>query len=86
MDDGLLRYRGHYNADDQDVINAAAAKVGEQHLAWGEDLVNSSYILLLDFFNIRRPVDEKTGEVSDLKRQGKSPTHISLTPMHLSTR
>ena len=65
MDDGLLRYRGHYNADDQDVINAAAAKVGEQHLAWGEDLVNSSYILLLDFFNIRRPVDEKTGEVSD---------------------
>ena len=65
MDDGLLRYRGHYNADDQDVINAAAAKVGEQHLAWGEGLVNSSYILLLDFFNIRRPVDEKTGEVSD---------------------
>lgn len=65
MDDGLIRYRGHYNADDQDVINAAAAKVGEQHLAWGEGLVNSSYILLLDFFNIRRPVDEKTGEVSD---------------------
>ena len=65
MDDALIRYRGHYNADDQDVINAAAAKVGEQHLAWGEDLVNSSYILLLDFFNIRRPVDEKTGEVSD---------------------
>ncbi|MBO8455466.1 MAG: hypothetical protein IAC08_03570, partial [Bacteroidetes bacterium] len=64
MDDGLIRYRGHYNADDQDVINAAAAKVGEQHLAWGEGLVNSSYILLLDFFNIRRPVDEKTGEVS----------------------
>lgn len=65
MDDGLIRYRGRYNADDQDVINAAAAKVGEQHLAWGEGLVNSSYILLLDFFNIRRPVDEKTGEVSD---------------------
>lgn len=65
MDDGLIRYRGHYNADDQDVINAAAAKVGEQHLAWGEGLVNSSYILLLDFFNIRRPGDEKTGEVSD---------------------
>lgn len=65
MDDGLIRYRGHYNADDQDVINAAAAKVGEQHLAWGEGLVNSSYILLLDFFNIRRQVDEKTGEVSD---------------------
>ena len=65
MDDALIRYRGHYNADDQDVINAAAAKVGEQHLAWGEGLVNSSYILLLDFFNIRRPVDEKTGEVSD---------------------
>ena len=64
MDDGLIRYRGHYNADDQDVINAAAAKVGEQHLAWGEGLVNSSYILLLDFFNIRRPVDEKIGEVS----------------------
>ena len=36
MDDALIRYRGHYNADDQDVINAAAAKVGEQHLAWGE--------------------------------------------------
>ena len=65
MDDALIRYRGHYNADDQDVINAAAAKVGEQHLAWGEGLVNSSYILLLDFFNIRRSVDEKTGEVSD---------------------
>lgn len=65
MDDALIRYRGRYNADDQDVINAAAAKVGEQHLAWGEGLVNSSYILLLDFFNIRRPVDEKTGEVSD---------------------
>lgn len=65
MDDELIRYRGHYNADDQDVINAAAAKVGEQHLAWGEALVNSSYILLLDFFNIRKTVDKKTGEVSE---------------------
>lgn len=61
MDDELVRYRGHYNANDQDVINAAAAKVAEQHLTWGESLVNSSYILVLDFFNITRPVDKKTG-------------------------
>lgn len=65
MDDELLRHRGHYNATDQDVINAAAAKVGEQHLTWGESLVNSSYILVLDFMNIERPVDKKTGKVSD---------------------
>lgn len=52
MDDALLRERGHYNATDQDVINAAAAKVHEQHLEWGEKLVSSSYILLLDYAKI----------------------------------
>lgn len=61
MDDILLRERGHYNATDQDVINAAAAKVNEQFLEWGEKLVSASYILLLDYAKIEESRN-KNGE------------------------
>lgn len=64
MDDELLRYRGQYNAKDQDVINAAAAKVNEQYLEWGEKLVASSYVVLVDFVNIEQP-ESKDGKKSD---------------------
>lgn len=55
MDDELLRSRGLYNAKDQDIINLAASKVNEQNLAWGEKLVDASYVVLLDFVNINKP-------------------------------
>ena len=61
MDDSLLRERGHYNATDQDIINAAAAKVNEQYLEWGEKLVSSSYVLLLDYAKIEESRN-KNGE------------------------
>lgn len=64
MDDELLRYRGQYNAKDQDVINSAAAKVNEQHLEWGEKLVASSYVVLVDFVDIHQP-ESKDGKKSD---------------------
>lgn len=64
MDDELLRYRGQYNAKDQDVINSAAAKVNEQHLEWGEKLIASSYVILIDFVDIHQP-ESSDGKKSD---------------------
>ena len=53
MDAKLLQSRGLYNAKDQDILNAAVAKVNEQYLEWGEKLVQGSYIVLVDFNNFK---------------------------------
>ncbi|MBR4809382.1 MAG: hypothetical protein IK031_03775 [Bacteroidales bacterium] len=60
MDDKTVRYRGNYDAKDQDVINARAARIGEDALGdLGYALVKGSYIVLADFYNIQRNTDKK---------------------------
>lgn len=57
MDIGVLQQRAAYNAVDADVAMAEAMQRGVNHvLDQGEKLVNSSYILLLHYYNI---MDEK---------------------------
>ena len=60
MNDKTVRYRGNYDAKDQDVINARAARVGEDALGdLGQKLVAGSYILALDFYKVDRSTDKK---------------------------
>ena len=60
MNDKTVRYRGNYDAKDQDVINARAARVGEESLGdLGHALVKGSYVVLTDFYDIDRHVDKK---------------------------
>ncbi|MBO6170412.1 MAG: hypothetical protein J6O51_10685 [Bacteroidales bacterium] len=60
MDDKTVRYRGNYDAKDQDVINARAARVGTDALGdLGHGLVSGSYIVLTDFYKIERNTDSK---------------------------
>ena len=51
-DDSLLLARGAYNATDQDILNARAAKVGLERFVQGERLLSSVYVILLDFSEI----------------------------------
>ena len=64
MTDELVRYRGNYDAKDQDVINARASRVGTDALGdLGHGLVSGSYVVLPDFYKIERNTDSK-GNVS----------------------
>ena len=57
-------HRGNYNADDQDIINAKAAKVGPEALGdTGSALVNGSYVMVLDYSGISSKKSDK-GEVT----------------------
>lgn len=59
-----LEHRGNYNADDQDVLNARAAKVGPESLGdVGYALVNGSYVMILDYSGIKSSKNDKN-EVS----------------------
>ena len=59
-----LEQRGNYNADDQDVLNARAAKVGPESLGdVGYALVNGSYVMILDYSGIKSSKNDKN-EVS----------------------
>lgn len=60
MDDVLLRKRGLYNAKDQDVLNSSVAKVHEQYLEWGEKLIDGSYVVVLDFWNLSKDTSAGT--------------------------
>ncbi len=53
FDDSIVRERGIYNAKDQDMQNLATAKVQEQALEWGEPLVNTAYIVVLDVYETK---------------------------------
>lgn len=53
FDDSIIRERGLYNATDQDVRNLTGAKVQEQTLEWGEPLVNTSYVVVLDIYETK---------------------------------
>ena len=60
MDDKTVRYRGNYDAKDQDVINARAARVGEDALGdLGQKLIAGSYIITTDFYKVERSTDKK---------------------------
>ena len=60
MNDKTVRYRGNYDAKDQDVINARAARVGEDALGdLGHKLVAGSYIVATDFYKVDRSTDKK---------------------------
>lgn len=60
MDDKTVRYRGNYDAKDQDVINARAARVGTDALGdLGHALVSGSYIVVTDFSKIERDTDQR---------------------------
>lgn len=55
-----LEHRGNYNADDQDVLNARAAKVGPESLGdVGYALVNGSYVMILDYSGIKSSKNDK---------------------------
>lgn len=59
-----LEHRGNYNADDQDVLNARAAKVGPESLGdVGYALINGSYVMILDYSGIKSSKNDKN-EVS----------------------
>ena len=51
FDDALILERGLYDAKDQDIKNAGAAKVKEMSFVWGEPLINSSYVVVVDIYN-----------------------------------
>ena len=60
MNDKTVRYRGNYDAKDQDVINARAARVGEDALGdLGQKLVAASYVVVNDFYKIERETDKR---------------------------
>lgn len=60
MDDKTVRYRGNYNAKDQDVINARASQIGLEALGdAGYALVNNSYIVFIDLWNITSKTDDQ---------------------------
>ena len=60
MDDKTVRYRGNYDAKDQDVINARASRVGVEALGdLGHALVKGSYIVAMDFYNVQRSYDKR---------------------------
>ena len=64
MDDKTVRYRGNYDAKDQDVINARASRVGTEALGdLGHALVKGSYVILTDVYGIERNYD-KQGKVT----------------------
>ena len=64
MNDKTVRYRGNYDAKDQDVINSRAARVGEDALGdMGYALVKGSYIVITDFYDISSQTD-KEGKVT----------------------
>lgn len=50
FDDSIIQQRGLYNAKDQDILNMSAAKVKELTLEWGEPLVNTSYVVVVDIY------------------------------------
>ena len=54
FDDTIVRERGIYNAKDQDIQNLAAAKVTEQSFEWGEPLVNSAFVVVLDVYETKQ--------------------------------
>lgn len=57
-------HRGNYNADDQDLMNAKAAKVGPEALGdTGSELVKGSYVTVLDYSGISSTKNSK-GEVT----------------------
>lgn len=50
FDDSRILERGLYDAKDQDIRNSAAAKVKDLSFEWGEPLVNSSYVIVVDLY------------------------------------
>jgi len=64
MNEKTVLYRGNYDAKDQDVINARAARVGEESLGdMGYSLVKNSYIVVTDFYNFESNTN-KDGKVT----------------------
>ena len=60
MDDKTIRYRGNYDAKDQDVINARASFIGASALDdMGTALVAGNYIVVADFYNFHTYTDDK---------------------------
>ncbi len=68
MEGTLVERRGRYNVRDQDVLNASSAKIGESALSdTGYALINSSYIVVLDYSAIEKgknSSDEPTESVT----------------------
>ena len=65
MSVNLFQERGLYNASDADVFKASSTKLGLNKLKdYGENLIEKSYVLVLDFTDTKRNVAEKTNNVS----------------------
>lgn len=84
MNDKLIRYRGNYDAKDQDVINARAARVGLEALGdAGHDLISRSYIVVVDPYMLERHVNEK-GKVTWSASTSGFAYKLDLTPAELN--
>lgn len=53
FDDKILTERGLYNAVDQEIINTSVVKVADFSLEMGESLINSAYVIVLDFHKLQ---------------------------------
>ena len=83
MNDKLVRYRGNYDAKDQDIINARASRVGTEALGdLGHGLVAGSYIMVVDFYDIRSERDKK-GNVTWYADAQAFAYRIGITPAEL---
>ena len=80
MNDKLVRYRGNYDAKDQDVINARASRVGTEALGdMGHALVSGSYIVVTDLYNIHSKTD-KNGKVTWYASSKALAYRLGITP------
>ena len=61
----LFQERGLYNATDADYLEAVATKRGINQLKdYGTNLIEKSFVLVIDFVDTKRDVDKNTGNVS----------------------
>lgn len=74
MNDQIIKHRGKWNAKDQDLIDSKATKLGVEALGdMGFTLINNSYLLLVDFVNIKKikdPTKKNNEEYVTLSAEG----------------
>ena len=84
MNDKLIRYRGNYDAKDQDVINARVSRVGIEALGdAGHGLVSHSYVVVVDPYRLEKKVSDK-GKVTWYASTKGYAYKLSLTPEQLN--
>ena len=67
FNDSIIRMRGLYNANDQDIKNAAAVKVNDLSFEWGERLLNSAYIVVTDIYDAGYKLTERGNKKYEIR-------------------